>query len=141
MQTFLPYADFTESAKTLDRLRLGKQRVEAKQICLSLASQSTSGWRNHPAVLMWKGYERALASYGLAMCREWKNRGYQDSLESWFVSLIKDANHVALPPWLGNEEFHRSHRSNLLRKNREWYGRFGWTELDSLPYIWPVRKC
>jgi len=32
MQTFLPYADFKESAQCLDYRRLGKQRVEAKQI-------------------------------------------------------------------------------------------------------------
>lgn len=32
MQTFLPYANFEASAKVLDYKRLGKQRVEAKQI-------------------------------------------------------------------------------------------------------------
>jgi hypothetical protein len=44
------------------------------------------------------------------------------------------------PPWLGDEAFHASHRSNLLRKNPEWYGQFGWTEPDDLPYVWPVGK-
>lgn len=32
MQTFLPYGSFIESAKCLDYGRLGKHRVEAKQI-------------------------------------------------------------------------------------------------------------
>ena len=32
MQTFLPYPDFVKSAQCLDYRRLGKQRVEAKQI-------------------------------------------------------------------------------------------------------------
>ena len=32
MQTFLPYPDMIKSAKALDYKRLGKQRVEAKQI-------------------------------------------------------------------------------------------------------------
>jgi hypothetical protein len=32
VQTFLPYADFAESARVLDRARLGKQRVEALQV-------------------------------------------------------------------------------------------------------------
>ena len=32
MQTFLPYADFAQSAKALDPKRLGKQRVETIQI-------------------------------------------------------------------------------------------------------------
>ena len=37
MQTFLPYASFEESAKVLDRQRLGKQRVECLQIFNALA--------------------------------------------------------------------------------------------------------
>ena len=32
MQTFLPVADFVESAKMLDYKRLGKQRVEGMQL-------------------------------------------------------------------------------------------------------------
>jgi len=32
MQTFVPYANFSESAKVLDRQRLGKQRVETLQV-------------------------------------------------------------------------------------------------------------
>ena len=32
MQTFLPHRSFSKSAETLDYRRLGKQRVEAKQI-------------------------------------------------------------------------------------------------------------
>jgi hypothetical protein len=34
---------------------------------------------------------------------------------------------------------HDSHRSNLLRKDPQWYGQFGWTVPDDLPYVWPVR--
>jgi len=48
------------------------------------------------------------------------------------------ASYGGLPLWLGNEELHASHRSNLLRKAPLWYGQFGWTEPDDLPYIWPV---
>lgn len=36
MNTFLPYADFQKSAQCLDNKRLGKQRVEAWQIYLTL---------------------------------------------------------------------------------------------------------
>ena len=32
MNTFLPHADFSKSAKILDKKRLGKQRVEVKQL-------------------------------------------------------------------------------------------------------------
>lgn len=54
MQTFLPVANFCESAKYLDKARLGKQRVEAMQI-LSTLSGASRGWINHPAVRMWRG--------------------------------------------------------------------------------------
>ena len=42
MQTFLPYADYTRTAKCLDRQRLGKQRVECKQILNAL--ENGGGW-------------------------------------------------------------------------------------------------
>jgi len=45
-----------------------------------------------------------------------------------------------MPPWLGDDDFHSSHRANLLRKDSEHYGEFGWQEDSSLPYVWPVRK-
>ena len=32
MQTFLPVADYTETARLLDNPRLGKQRVECLQV-------------------------------------------------------------------------------------------------------------
>ena len=45
-------------------------------------------------------------------------------------------NKIIYPHWLGYEPFHASHRSNLLRKDAEYYSQFGWTEPDNLPYIW-----
>ena len=41
-----------------------------------------------------------------------------------------------LPLWFGNENFHASHISNLLRKNFEYYSQFGWKEDINLPYVW-----
>ncbi|GAB3960278.1 hypothetical protein GCM10029978_009170 [Actinoallomurus acanthiterrae] len=64
MQTFLPYADFAATARVLDPRRLGKQRVEALQVLRGLTVPGY-GWRHHPAVRMWAGYEEALTRYGL----------------------------------------------------------------------------
>jgi integrase len=41
-----------------------------------------------------------------------------------------------LPHWLGNEEFHLSHRSNLLRKDFDYYSKHGWTDNPEDPYVW-----
>ena len=143
MQTFLPYPDFNQSAKILDYRRLGKQRVEAWQILNTLTGKS-DGWKNHPAVRMWKGYEPALAQYGIAMCDEWILRGYKDTLRPRFISTLpKNYNLLyyysfTYPMWWGNEQFHRSHRSNLLRKKPEFYREFWPKETDTLSYVWPV---
>ena len=53
---------------------------------------------------------------------------------------IPEGREIVMPPWLGNEALHASHRSNLLRKDPGFYGRYGWTEPADLPYVWPVRQ-
>src|SRR5690606_41036829 len=74
MQTFLPYPGFAESALVLDRRRLGTQRVEAIPVLRGLIVPGY-GWRRHPAVRMWTGYEEALVRYGLEVCRIWREPG------------------------------------------------------------------
>ena len=134
MQTFLPYSDFQKSVKVLDYRRLGKQRLEALQILEIISGRTpNSGWRNHPAVRMWKNNPDALAEYYNFCVKEWICRGYKNTME-----LQKIQYPVKYPSWLGKEEFHSAHRSNLLRKNKEFYGNFGWTESSDLVYIWPV---
>lgn len=130
MQTFLPYSDFAQSAQVLDMRRLGKQRVEAMQILNVLQGRTTS-WSRHPAVLMWKGYENALALYMNTVIAEWVSRGYRNNMG------YVEVGEVTLPPWVGDPEFHASHRSNLLRKDFAHYSKFGWTEPLNLPYLWP----
>jgi hypothetical protein len=146
MQTFLPYEDFARSASVIDTKRLGKQRVEAKQILIALGvnvgdhiGNASSRWRHHPAVLMWKGHEDWLATYAVCICREWINRGCRDSLLGQFADAAAMMPIQQYPKWLGVAEFHRSHRSNLLRKYPEHYSRFGWSEPDDLEYVWPSR--
>lgn len=133
MQTFLPVADFKESARILDYRRLGKQRLEAKQIHETL--KNGGGWKNHPAVRMWRGYEAALRAYYNAVVTEWVCRGYKNTMPLFSVGA-----RFSLPHWFGLEEFHASHRSNLLRKNFEHYSQFGWLESPDLPYCWPEGK-
>jgi len=135
VQTFLPYPSFTESAACLDDKRLGKQRVECLQIHNVLYGQQ-SKWKNHPAVKMWVGYELAFCMYMRAVIEEWERRGFKNTIR---IPLFTTAP-VPMPHWLGTPSFHASHRSNLLRKKPEHYGKFGWTEPNNLPYEWPVGK-
>jgi hypothetical protein len=134
MQTFLPYADFQKTAKILDYRRLGKQRVEAFQILNILKGKTSSKtWVNHPAVKMWKGYEDALQVYLRIIILEWIKRGYKNNM-----LIPPDIKNYQTPFWLGDEKFHCSHRSNLKRKNPEYYKHF--KEPDNLSYFWPVNQ-
>ena len=138
MQTFLPYSDFNNTAAVLDWRRLGKQRVEAKQILLTIdRGDEAKGWKNHPAVNMWRGYEDALAHYGIVICMELINRGYNDNQLPWFQERLEDRE-VILPPWLGNDSFHTSHKSNLLRKDIDYYSQYWPSIPDNIEYIWPI---
>ena len=132
MQTFLPYPNFTDSAKSLDYRRLGKQRVEAYQILKAL-SDPTYGWQNHPAVKMWKGYENALKHYLNMMIFEWIKRGYNNTMKYHVCDST-----IVYPSFIGDNRFHASHRSNLLRKDPIYYSKFNWNESHDLPYVWPI---
>ena len=142
MQIFL-ISSFEETAHILDYRRLGKQRVEAKQIIETLyklnSGLSKIAWSKHPAVLMWEGYTKSLAKYGMILCKEWTSRGYKDSLFPWFYeNYINDQTEERLPKWFGDERVFLSHKSNLIRKFPEYYRKF-WPYLpDNLPYYWPV---
>ena len=115
MQTFLPYPDLRKSAECLDDKRLGKQRVEAYQILRCLSGLS-KGWRNHPAVQMWRGHETALAQYGWHCCTEWIRRGFMDNLREKFERWL---NGDPLPPsWFGNPAFHAAHRAARRRERQ-----------------------
>lgn len=143
MQTFLPYESFEDSAAVLDQKRLGKQRVETLQIMKTLLTGT--GWVNHPAVKMWAGYERALLEYQDAVCFEWAHhRGFQDTCwvkteELYYTHIPMYApTELVIPPWLGNDEFHMSHQSNLIRKDPEFYSPIFVGIPEGLEYVWPV---
>ena len=151
VQTFLPYADFEQSMRVLDPKRLGKQRVEALQVLRALI-RPRYGWANHPAVLMWKGFEEALGRYGLTCCEVWTELGFGDTCALTIATDLRAAGidsvrtqpelaaAGALPSWLGDEAMHRSHRSALVRKDPTHYLPLFPDVSDDLPYVWPVRS-
>jgi hypothetical protein len=149
MQTFLPVADFEESARLLDSPRLGKQRVETLQVLRALELPDY-GWTSHPVVRMWRGRTPALVAYGLASVRVWRERGFADTTHTLIAEFAPDVVGVPqeelaragmLPSWVGDEAVHLSHRSNLLAKEPDFYRPlfqplFG-AEPEDLPYVWP----
>lgn len=140
MQTFLPDEDFAASAATLDRQRLGKQRVENLQIMRALLLPD-AGWANHPATRMWAGHESWLMGYQSSVVKEWTSRGYRDTCFQktldLYLSIFGGYAEHPRPEWLGDDGLHLSHRSNLLRKAPDHYRQFWPADPDDLEYVWP----
>jgi hypothetical protein len=147
MQTFLPLKTYAQTAQVLDYRRLGKQRVEAWQILQAIEKRkqgiTTGAWINHPCVLMWQNAEIQLITYAIAICKEWIDRGYQDTMLSRFEEKLAFYQTLdftdALPIFLGNEDFHQSHRSNLLKKDFDYYSQF-FNDPTDLPYLWLIEQ-
>ena len=144
MQTFLPYPDPAASAAALDDRRLGKQRVETFQVLRALTWPSY-GWKNHPAVAMWRAFVPALVRYGLDVCDAWVARGYADALRPQLLDWTAGREPVwtelaaagQVPPWFGDPDVHESHRSALVRKLPAVYRSLFPAVRDDLPYAWP----
>lgn len=139
--TFLPYPDIETSLMTLDKRRLGKQRVEAAQILKAL-NKETKGWVNHPATLMWVGYEFLLKHYYNESLRIWELRGGKNNLLKQISLSDEETERLTRndkPWWWGFEPFHESHKAALLRKDNEYYKLIlSVTQTYfELGYVWP----
>lgn len=140
MQIFLPYEDFRKSLRALDNKRLGKQRVETYQIISAISRRPKldgtpyKGWLNHPCTIMWKNHLPALKQYLNYSIMEWIERGFKNTMNFEIVN-----EEIVIPSFVGNERFHSSHRSNLLKKEPDFYNQYGWTENPQDPYVWMDR--
>ena len=130
MQTFLPQADLHTSAYFLDNKRLNKQILEGYQILNVLSGKSkTGGWRNHPAVLMWRGFERGLWEYIQSMIQEAKMRGIRTENNEANLNDLKDQcweewGNTAPSFWQDETKLMRvitTHRANLFKKDPVYY--------------------
>ena len=144
MQTFLPFPDFKMCAQCLDRMRLGKQRLEVVWLLKTIKQYHETEKPNHPLVRMWCQYPVSLILYGIEICYEWTQRGYQDEQYKRIVEHIIWANRIQCikingnPWWLGNEQLHKSHRGRLVAKYPGWYRNIlGWTDEPCEQYFWP----
>lgn len=117
--------------KTKVELPREQWRIEHRQV----------GWQNHPATLMWTGAGFQLLEYIDVMCAEWRRRGHETTVdkkaEIVFLDAVDYMEMNATPRWWGIPGFHEAMRANLLRKDPEHYGQFGWTEEPAEGYIWP----
>ena len=105
---------------------------EAYQILnILLKRTDKKGHANHPMVHMWGGYENALKQYTNTAIQHWIARGYNNNMK--YEIIIGD---IIMPPWIGFQPLHASHRSKLLQKDKNHYSEFNWTDNQELPYVW-----
>lgn len=133
MQTFLPYKDFTETAKVLDSKRLNKQVLECYQILNVLSNPDPrAGWRNHPAVKMWRGSEKILWGYAMTMLFEASSRGIKTDTNE---KNLRTAWRENADNWGGSEpawyndavkmaKVNATHKANLYKKDPIQYFQF-----------------
>lgn len=137
MQTFLPYSDIVQSFKVLDDKRLGKQRVETHQIINAITGRPKldgtpyKGWLNHPCSVMWRHHVPLLQLYFNLSLEEWVSRGFKNTMKEEIIQ-----SPVLYPEWWGNTKFHDSHKSNLLKKDPEFYVQYNWDVDPTNPYVW-----
>ncbi len=137
MQTFLPFPDFKKSLEVLDNKRLGKQRVETYQIISAITRRPKldgtpyKGWTNHPCSVMWGKFVPALKLYLNLSIDEWIKRGFKNTMVKETIE-----EEIIYPDWLGFEDFHSSHRANLLKKESDYYSKYNWIENPQDPYVW-----
>ena len=126
MQVFLPENTFKGCAEVLDTKRLVKQLLEGRQILTVLAGESTSnGWKNHPAVKMFEGYEVILVEYLSAIRDEMDSRGYKWQKNWEVIEDIYDRHYRGVfqlwPDWMVDEaawnRVQTTHRGRLWVKD------------------------
>lgn len=161
---FITSPDILETARSLDKRRLCKQKLETKQIIDSLEELDRTGtitkpgWSNHPATRSWKGYTNQLKVYFNIITREWVNRGcvnnmpFYDIDESLYNIVpctfdgktasydVSKFNKYSFPFWVSFPPFYMSHRASLCRKDPKYYKAFLCDELIPFlnnGYLWP----
>lgn len=151
MQTFLTFYSTAQTFKNLDRVRHSKQRSEAIHI-LEANLGEREGYKHHPALKMWLGYEPWLASYTLMACHTYRMMyGFEGKKRyNYFKHIVDIIDRYNLtkqlggqegcprPEWLRDTDFLESHRSNLIRKEPGRYVlAFGEGTPRNAPYLWP----
>lgn len=138
MQTFLPYASYSDTARILDSNRLNSGINEALVLEKSLARfydlnrRGESGWEGHTVAKFWVGHELQLARLGQAFAAEFVYRPLKGAdqaerltqrkkrLGFWtaMIEMMEDNNFPDhLPLLIGQEDFHSAFRALLLYKD------------------------
>jgi hypothetical protein len=82
---------------------------------------------------MWDTYTQALQMYMDICIEEWIKRGFKNTMLRAKPECYVDTR---MPHWLGNKKLHDSHKSNLLRKDLDFYKQYNWNVSNDMEYYW-----
>lgn len=128
--TLLPVADLKCSAQMLDDKRLLNQAYISSRLARSILLEKD--WHKIPAARMWGGREGGLLAFHDFCIEEAMRRGLTTPL----VPFNRRA--YVLPMWFGDEKYHGSLRSTLLREDPAFYRRYDWKDNPEDPCLWPI---
>jgi hypothetical protein len=155
---FVTSPNLLECAKYLDKKRVWKQAVEARQIIDAIDNPGSSKWENHPCAKSWKNHSDALKVYYNYILRECLFRGINTTMQLYDIdeneysviptyfegnktTLYFPTTNKTFPPFFSWYPFIMSHRAALIRKNPDYYYTIFYTpEIEpylSKGYIWP----
>lgn len=157
MTIYMTHTKFHASSEALDKARLDRQINLVGKTLKVLEGDPTDDSHEDMIVRAWEGYTAALAWYGLILCNAWLQwkPSSQVTIRTrqavWFNEVFEDAMEFdaetsreemisrlpELPPWVGNKNVHRSHRSNLIRKFPARYADMFPGTPEDMPHLHP----
>lgn len=135
--TWLPMLGFTASARKLDDERL-KRQVESCHWFIEQLDSSNPNLLEE--VRMWAGYEMRFAIYAIAVVQEAVVKRRLDFDTKPFHDWAQELRSISMPndppPWLGDVDICRSHRSRLIALDPAYEDIFPNTPRN-MPILWP----
>lgn len=134
-----PYHHF----KMRDIIKEHRVRIKLRGSATKLKTKNLQlrGWMNHPARLVWKGHEKALAYYTFLACREFINRGHNCNIMPDVANIAAHFQWTGWPLWISDPKvvqlMQQSLRykevvdnANLVAQDKEpvWHYRSLWPE-------------
>lgn len=128
--------DYT--CRVLDKQRLNKQKVEAKEILdaslidSNIQQNIRRGWINHPAVKMWKGYSNGLRYYFNKITEECINRGMKNNMQlyEFTENQLNNIHQETIEEYLAQKEYIITERQEQINFDKiilPWW--FNWEPL------------
>lgn len=128
MQVFVPFYDIYMTASCLDRRRLWKQVLEAKQIIMAIDGISEA-WKNHPVTKMYTPYLQWLVNYMNCLEAYWEGDLNRASMYSKVIKCIKN-------PIFLTQEFLDNHKKRLYTKDPVYYNQFSYLGTSEVNMYW-----